>query len=81
MGMAKLRENKIMDKEYLTLAAQAALAKLPDNHEIILMAVPLEGGDGRLKYISSLRREDAIAIVKEWLLKCGAAEDWMKHIK
>lgn len=70
-----------MDKQYLQLAAKAVQEKLPDHHGFIFMAVPMEGGDGRLKYISSLKREDAINILKEWLIKCGHAEDWMKHIK
>lgn len=70
-----------MDKEYLQIAAKAVQDKLPDHHGFILMAVPLEGGDGRLKYISSLKREDAINVLKEWLIKCGHEEDWMKHIK
>lgn len=69
-----------MDKEYLQIAAKAVADKLPDHHGFILMAVPLEGGDGRLKYISNLKREDAINLLKEWLIKCGHAEDWMKHL-
>ena len=69
-----------MDKEYLKEAAKAVESKLPDNHGFILMAVPYEQG-GRLTYISSLRREDALNLMKEWLIKCGSEEDWMKHIK
>lgn len=69
------------DKQYLNEAAKAVHAKLPDHHGFILMAIPFEGGDGRLKYISNLKREDAINFLKEWLIKCGAEEDWMKHIK
>lgn len=70
-----------MDKEYLKLAAQAVEAKLPDNHGFILLVAPYGDGDNnRLSYISSMRREDAINVLKEWLIKCGAAEDWMKHL-
>lgn len=70
-----------MAKEYLQLAAEAVQDKLPDNHGFILMAVPYEGGDGCLKYISSLRREDAINVLKEWLIRASGEEEWMKHIK
>ena len=69
------------DKEYLNEAAKALEAKLPDHTGFIVFAVPFEGGDGRLKYISNIRREDAINLLKEWLLKCSAEEDWMKHLK
>jgi hypothetical protein len=74
--------NPNMDKEYLKVAARSVEAKLPDNHGFILMVAPFgDGPDNRMTYISSMRREDAINILKEWLLKAGAAEDWMKHIK
>jgi hypothetical protein len=71
----------MFEKEYLQRAAEAVDAALPDHHGFILLAVPFEGGDGRIKYVSSLKREDAILVLKEWLIKCGHEEDWMKHIK
>lgn len=71
-----------MDKEYLRNAAEAVKAKLPDNMGFILLAFPFNGeGDNRLVYISNAQRTDALNAMKEWLLKCGAAEDWMRHIK
>lgn len=71
-----------MDKEYLKEAARAVEAKLPDNHGFILLVAPFgDGPDNRLTYIASMRREDAINVLKEFLLKAGAAEEWMKHIK
>ena len=71
-----------MDRQFLNDAAHAIKAKLPDNYSFILLASPFDGeGDKRLVYISNARREDVINMLKEWLLKCGAAEDWMKHIK
>lgn len=71
-----------MDKEYLREAAKAVKEKLPDNFGFILLAFSFNGeGDRRLAYISNAQRTDAINALKEWLLKCGAAEDWMKHIK
>lgn len=71
-----------MDREYLKEAARAVQAKLPDSHGFILLAFPFNGeGDGRLVYISNAQRTDALNAMKEWMLKCGASEDWMKHIK
>lgn len=70
-----------LDKDYLRQAAKAVEAKLPDNHGFILLVAPWGNSNGRLTYISSLERESALSLLKEWLLKAGAAEDWMKHIK
>lgn len=71
-----------MDREFLKEAAHAVKAKLPDNYGFILLATPLEGqGDKRLVYIANIQREDVVAMLKEWLLQAGAAEDWMRHIK
>jgi hypothetical protein len=71
-----------MDREFLKEVAQQVKAKLPDNYGFIVLAAPFNGeGDNRLVYTSNIQRGDAIAMLKEWLLKCGAAEDWMKHIK
>jgi hypothetical protein len=69
-----------MDKEYLKEAARVVESKLPDNHGFILLAIPF-GPDARLSYIASIQREDAIKVLKEFLFHCGAAEEWMQHIK
>jgi len=70
------------DREYLQLAANAIKARLPDNHAFILLVAPVgDQPNNRLMYVSDMHREDAINVIKEWLLKAGAAEDWMKHIK
>lgn len=71
-----------MDREFLKEAARAVEAKLPDKYGFILLAFPFNGeGDARLVYISNADRAGVLNAMKEWLLKCGAAEDWMKHIK
>lgn len=71
-----------MDKEYLKEAAKAVEAKLPDNHGFILLVAPFgEGANNRLAYISSMRREDAINVLKEWLIKASGPEEWMRHIQ
>lgn len=71
-----------MDKEYLKEAARVLETKLPDNHGFILLIAPFgDSPNNRLTYVANMRREDAINALKEFLLKAGAAEDWMKHIK
>jgi len=71
-----------MDREFLTLMARDLKARLPDNYSFILLAAPNEHqGDGRLVYTASMTRESAIAVMKEFLIRAGAAEDWMQHIK
>lgn len=70
-----------LNRQFLQETAEAVKAKLPDNYGFLLLAAPFDGqGDRRLVYTSNIRREDAIPMLKEFLLKCGAAEDWMKHI-
>lgn len=68
------------DKQYLADAAGAIDALLPDHHGFLLLAIPFKGGDQRVKYISNLKREDAIKVLKEFLIRCCGEEDWMKHI-
>lgn len=67
-------------REFLREMAVTLKAKLPDNYGFILLAAP-SGEKGRLVYTSTFERTGAINVLKEWLLKCGAHEDWMTHIK
>lgn len=69
-------------KEYLREMAMVLKSKLPDNYGFIVLALPIgePNGTDRVTYLSTLERTGAIAAVKEWLLKCGAVEDWLKHI-
>lgn len=69
------------DKDYLRQIGKEVDKRLPDNYGFILLALPIgESPNNRLAYIASVKREDAIAAMKEFLIKCGAEEDWMKHI-
>lgn len=52
---------------------------LPDNHGFILLAFPF-GPGGRLVYSSTADRKDAIAAMKEFLIRNGSEEEWMKHL-
>lgn len=72
----------IMSKEYLHLAAKEVEARLPDNHGFVLLVAPFGEGEGqRMVYTSNVRREDAINLLKEFLIKASGEEEWMKHIK
>ena len=73
-----------MDREFLKLAAAEVKARLPDNWSFILLAAqngePVKG-QSRLVYISSMERNCAINVLKEWLIKASGEEEWMKHLK
>lgn len=68
-----------MDKEYLKLACKAVEKHLPDNHGFILLTFPF-GVEGRVAYSSNGDRKDCIAMMKEFLIRTGNEEEWMKHI-
>ena len=71
--------------------AHAVEERLPEGFGFMIMVFPFEGtkaeqppgrqGQPMLNYVSNAKREQVINLMKEWLIKCGAAEDWMKHIK
>lgn len=53
--------------------------RLPEGHGFIVLTFKFDPG-GSLNYASNADRKDCIAVLKEFLIKTGAAEDWMKHI-
>ena len=63
--------------------AHAINERLPEGFGFICLVFPF-GKDaakgGRCNYVSNAKREDAINALKEWMIKCGADEDWMKHL-
>lgn len=69
--------------QYMRDASDAIMSKVPDNSGFILFVVPLGNttGESRLRYSSNLDRQKAIALVKEWLFRNNASEDWMKHVQ
>lgn len=68
------------DKDWMREAIKAAESKMPDQTATILFSYPL-GTPGNLRYASSINREDAIMLVKQWLFAMGEKEAWMDHIK
>ena len=70
-----------LDKNYLRELARYIDSKLPDNHGFIMITFPF-GGDpnSRVTYTSNACREDAINAMKEFIIRCGREEDWMKHL-
>jgi hypothetical protein len=56
--------------------------RLPEGHGFIVLAFPFgQSTENRLQYVSNANREDALKVMKEWMIKCGAHEDWMKDLK
>lgn len=68
-------------KRRLNDVAAAIDERIPDGYGFIVLIAPTNTPDGILNYCASVQRSDAINMLKEFLLKCGAAEDWMQHIK
>ncbi len=71
------------DAEYLQRVAVAVEGIIPDGHGFICLVMPwtTEDASATLRYVSTLQREDAIRVMKEFLIKCGHDEDWMKHLR
>ena len=59
---------------------QAINERLPEKTGFLVMAFPI-GREGRIRYASNGRREDVIAMMKEWLINASGPEEWLKHIK
>jgi hypothetical protein len=54
---------------------------LPEGHCFIVLAFPVGDAPHRqLRYASNAIRENAVACMKEWLIKSGHEEDWMKEV-
>lgn len=68
------------NKEWMISAMRAAESKMPDSHAIMLFSYPI-GHPGELRYSSTMAREDAIILMKQWLFVLGEKEAWMNHIK
>lgn len=67
-------------REAMQDIGKAVEYRLPAGTGFLVMTFPFGEKPGRLDYISNGQRADVINIIKEWLIKCGASEDWMKHI-
>jgi len=71
--------------------AHAVEERLPDGFGFMIMVFPMKGteakqppgreGQPMLNYVSNAKREEVINVLKEWLIKCSAAEDWMRDIR
>lgn len=56
--------------------------RLPERWGFFVMVFPFgEGEQNRCNYCSNAQREDVIKTIKEWLVRSGAEEEWMKDIK
>jgi hypothetical protein len=67
------------DKEFLRRCAKEIGAEIPDGWGFILFMFNF-GPGGHMTYTSNADRKEAIAAMKEWLLKVGP-EEWLKHVE
>ena len=69
------------NKEYLNNIGRLVSGLLPDNHGFVVLAFPFgESPKNRMTYISNADRKDVINAMKEFIIKAGAEEGWMKHL-
>lgn len=62
--------------------AHAVNERLPEGYGFFVMVFPFkEGPDNRANYTSNANRSDILNVMKEFLIRNGEAEDWMKDIK
>jgi hypothetical protein len=69
------------DSDTMRLIAGDVKRSLPPGYGFFVLVAPFDSEDGRANYVSNMTRETALLVMKEFLLRAGAAEDWMKHIK
>lgn len=66
-------------REAMQGIAQAVKEKIPAGFGFfVLVASP--GDNGRANYVSNLARETALKVMKEFIIRNGAEEEWMKHL-
>lgn len=77
-----LEEFEKLDVKHLMQAAATAVKTvMPNGVVFFIFAAPAgEVEHGRANYVSNMKREDAIKCMKEFIIRSGAAEDWMKNI-
>jgi len=68
-----------MTPERLKEIADTLSAMIPDDYGFFLFCGPYQVGE-RARYISNFKREDALNCMKEFLIKSGHEEDWMKDV-
>lgn len=80
--MGRTDGGAMTDREYLKEMSKILESKLPDNYGFILFAFPFgDSPDNRMYYTSNANRKDAVAALKEWLIRASGPEAWMKHIQ
>lgn len=60
--------------------AHAVDERIPEGFGFMVLVFPFGADDGRANYVSSGQRADVIRAMKEFIIKAGAGEDWMKHL-
>ena len=64
----------------MQLIAKTVKEQLPQGFGFFIMVFPFGDVEGRANYVSDGNREDVIKMMKEFIIRCGYEEDWMKHI-
>jgi hypothetical protein len=78
--MKKPAKRLTLSAQYLQNAATEVSKYLPDNHGFILLTSPYGPPPNRIRYVSTLERESAISVLKQFLTKATGSGEWLKHV-
>jgi hypothetical protein len=70
----------VENKEYLREIAATIKKCLPDNHGFVLLTARLGNAERRFTYTSNILHEDAINLLREYLIVSGYKERPLKPI-
>ena len=62
--------------------AHAVNERLPEGFGFFVLVFPFgEHNGARANYVSNASRADIVNVMKEFLIRSGAGEDWLKNLK
>lgn len=67
-------------REQMQEIAKDVKKHLPEGFGFFVLVFPFNDANGRANYVSDGKREDVIKSMKEFIIKAGHSEDWMKHL-
>ncbi len=80
--MNEMQEKLRQAKEQMQGIGRAVHERIPEGFGFFVMVFPFGGPDeGRANYVSNGQRKDIINAMKEFIIRCGYEEDWLKNLE
>jgi len=73
-------DDEAVVKEKMQELGKSIASQIPNGFGFFVFVFPFDKEDSRSNYCSNGTREDVLKMMKEFLIKAGHKEDWMKHI-